>query len=318
MSIKKTVYSLAYLFVFGVFIFLGITLATPQHEARAALSKRVFLTSGTSWTVPADWSDVDTIETIGGGGHGGSANSGGGGGGGGAYASISNLDLTAGASVTYRVAATSDTVFNTTATTCAGTPTPSVCAKAGVSGSGGTGGAGGTAAASVGTTKYDGGTGASSQGGGGGGAGLNGAGAGAVAGDGGTGDNTFGGAGGGAGTDFCPDLPTDGGSGLSGSPGYEYNTIPGHGSGGGGGAGGSGGPGAFSGGTGGNGGNYGAGAGGGGARCDANGFAGSGGNGAGGLIIITYTSTETGSTSLAKFKIKGGRFLIRGGRVQIR
>ncbi|TSD04961.1 MAG: exported hypothetical protein [Parcubacteria group bacterium Greene0714_7] len=311
MNIEKTLHGLAHLFVFGVFVFLGSTFITPQHEAHAALSKRVFLTSGTSWTVPADWSDVDTIETIGGGGHGGSANVGGGGGGGGAYASISNLDLTAGASVTYRVIATSDTVFNTTATTCAGSPTPSVCAKGGTTASGSTNGTGGTAAASVGTVKYSGSDGASW---GGNAAGPNGAGQVVT----GYADAGFGGFNGDGGFDFCPDLPSDGGAGGVGYPGYEYSTTPGYGSGGGGGVGGSAGPGAFSGGNGGNGGNYGGGAGGGGARCDANGFAGSGGNGAGGLIIITYTSTETGSTSLAKFKIKGGRFLIRGGRVQIR
>ncbi|MFA5877413.1 MAG: hypothetical protein WC880_03550 [Candidatus Paceibacterota bacterium] len=311
MSIKKTLCSLASLFVFSVFIFIGITIFTPQHVARAALSKRVFLTSGTSWTVPADWSDVDTIETIGGGGHGGSSNTGGGGGGGGAYASISNLDLTAGASVTYRVIATSDTVFNTTATTCAGSPTPSVCAKGGTNASGSTNGTGGLAASSVGTVKYSGSDGASW---GGNSAGPNGAGQ-AVTG---YADAGFGGFNGDAGFDFCPDLPSEGGPGGAGNPGYEYSTIPGYGSGGGGGVGGSAGGDGFSGGTGGNGGSYGGGAGGGGARCGASSFAGSGGNGAGGLIIITYTSTETGSTSLAKFKIKGGRFLIRGGRVQIR
>jgi len=31
----------------------------------------VFLTSGTSWTVPSDWSSTNTIEIIGGGGAGG-------------------------------------------------------------------------------------------------------------------------------------------------------------------------------------------------------------------------------------------------------
>lgn len=311
MSIKKTLHALTHLFIFGVFIFIGITIFTPEHEVRAALSKRVFLTSGTSWTVPADWTDVDTIETIGGGGHGGSSTGGGGGGGGGAYASISNLDLTAGASVTYRVIATSDTVFNSSATTCAGSPTPSVCAQGGTNASGATNGTGGTAAASVGTTKYSGSDGASY---GGNAAGPNGAGQAVI----GNADAGFGGANGDAGTDYCPDLPTEGGPGGVGNPGYEYSTISGYGSGGGGGNGGSAGGSGFTGGTGGGGGNYGGGAGGGGAFCGGGSFAGSGGNGAGGLIVITYTSTETGSTSLAKFKIKGGRFLIRGGRVQIR
>ena len=314
MSIKKTLYALTHLFIFGVFIFIGITIFTPGHVARAALSKRVFLTSGTSWTVPADWSDVNTIETIGGGGHGGSSNTGGGGGGGGAYASITNLDLTAGASVTYRVIATSDTVFNTSATTCAGSPTPSVCAKGGTNASGSTNGTGGLAASSVGTVKYSGSDGASW---GGNAAGLHGDGQSASFG-GGLADAGYGGSNGDGGFDFCPDLPAEGGAGGTGYPGYEYSTISGYGSGGGGGVGGSAGGDGFSGGTGGNGGSYGGGAGGGGARCGISSFAGSGGNGAGGLIIITYTSTETGSTSLAKFKIKGGSFLMRGGSIQIR
>lgn len=311
MNIEKTLYALTHFFVFGVFIFLGSALVTPEHEARAALSKRVFLNSGTSWTVPADWTDVNTIETIGGGGHGGSSNTTGGGGGGGAYASISNLDLTAGASVSYRVIATSDTVFNTTATDCAGSPTPSVCAKGGTTASGSTNGTGGTAAASVGTTKYSGSDGANW---GGNAAGPNGAGQVVT----GYADAGFGGFNGDGGFDFCPDLPTDGGNGGVGYPGYEYDTIPGHGSGGGGGVGGSAGGAGFTGGTGGNGGNYGGGGGGGGARCGVSSFAGGAGNAAGGLIVITYTSTETGSTSLAKFKIKGGSFLIRGGSVRIR
>lgn len=305
--ITKTV---TFSFLLSVLFVLSF-LNTPTPKTHAALSKRVFLTSGTTWTVPADWSDVDTIETIGGGGHGGSSNLGGGGGGGGAYASISNLDLTAGASVTYRVLATSDTVFNTSATTCAGTPTPSVCAKGGTTASGSTNGTGGLAASSVGTVTYSGSDGASW---GGNAAGPNGAGQAVI----GYADAGFGGFNGDGGNDFCPDLPSDGGGGGVGYPGYEYDTIPGHGSGGGGGVGGSAGGAGFSGGTGGDGGYYGGGGGGGGARCGLSSFAGGAGNGRGGLIIITYTSTDSGSTSLAKFKIKGGRFLIRGGRVKIR
>ncbi|MBP9832165.1 MAG: hypothetical protein KBC74_01375 [Candidatus Pacebacteria bacterium] len=309
MTIKKTFYALTHLFVFGVFIFICGTIFTPEHEARAALSKRVFLTSGTTWTVPADWSDVDTIETIGGGGHGAQNNNGGGSGGGGAYASITNLDLTAGASVTYRVMATSDTVFNTSATTCAGSPTPSVCATAGTSASGNTNGTGGLASGSVGTIKYSGSDGSF---GGGSAAGPSGDALSYAA------DNGFGGSQGDAGSDYCGDLSTDGGPGGSGYPGYEYDTLPGHGSGGGGGMGGSAGPGGFTGGAGGAGGSYGGGGGGGGSRCGIGGTPGGAGNGAGGLIIITYTSTETGSTSLAKFKIKGGRFIIKGGSVRIK
>jgi hypothetical protein len=73
----------------------------------------VFLTSGTSYTVPSSWnSNANTIEVIGGGAGGASAcNScatggtaiAGGGGGGSSYSAISNLSLTPGNSVTYQV-----------------------------------------------------------------------------------------------------------------------------------------------------------------------------------------------------------------------
>ncbi|HWA31399.1 MAG TPA: hypothetical protein VG867_09880, partial [Rhizomicrobium sp.] len=54
--------------------------------------KTIFLTSGSTWTVPSDWdASSATIEAIGAGGNGaaGSTTAGGGGGGGGAYAAIS-------------------------------------------------------------------------------------------------------------------------------------------------------------------------------------------------------------------------------------
>ena len=51
---------------------------------------QIFIVSGTSWTLPGDWSNSNTIETIGGGG-GGTANSvGSGTGGGGGYSKITN------------------------------------------------------------------------------------------------------------------------------------------------------------------------------------------------------------------------------------
>jgi hypothetical protein len=54
---------------------------------------QIFIVSGTSWTVPGDWSNSNSIETIGGGGGGGTANSvgSGTGGGGGGYSKITNL-----------------------------------------------------------------------------------------------------------------------------------------------------------------------------------------------------------------------------------
>lgn len=146
----------------------------------------VFVTSGTSWTVPTNWSNVNTIETIGGGGGGcGHAPSNGnGGGGGGAYAKITNLTLTPSASISISVGAAGtfrgdggDTWFN--GATCAGA---SVCADGGLGAIAVSGVAGGTTANSVGTTLYAGGRGgdghgnSDSQGGGGGAAGPNGAG----------------------------------------------------------------------------------------------------------------------------------------------
>jgi len=71
--------------------------------------KIVFLTSGSTWTVPDDWNSADnSIEVIGGGGGGGSGatrGSKGGGGGGGAYSKVSNISLTPGGSVAYSVGA---------------------------------------------------------------------------------------------------------------------------------------------------------------------------------------------------------------------
>jgi hypothetical protein len=55
--------------------------------------KVIFLTTtgAGTWTVPSDWSNTNTVETIGGGGGGRVAAAGGGGGGGGAYSSRSNI-----------------------------------------------------------------------------------------------------------------------------------------------------------------------------------------------------------------------------------
>lgn len=288
------------------------------ETARADITKRVYLTSGTTWTVPSDWnSSSNTIEAIGDGGNGGANMNGGGGGGGGAYAQISNLSLTGGASVSYYVNGAGDVVFNSTATTCGGSPTPSLCAQSGANASGATGGAGGLASASIGTVKYDGGSGDNNASGGGGAAGPYGAGETGYFYQGGGGGNTYGGWGGSAGTDQCGGLDTDGGVGEQGYPGYEYDTIPGHGSGGGGGPGGAGNIG-FAGGDGGTGGDYGGGGGGGAPRCGGSSTAGGASFGAGGLITITYTSTQAPGTSTAKFQLLGGKMRIIGGRIIIR
>ncbi len=278
--------------------------AIAPDPAHADLTKRVYLTSGTSWTVPSDWtSSSNTIDAIGSGGDGSTSNAGGGGG---AFARITNLSLTGGASVTYQIGAgSSDTVFNGTTVSCTVAPTPSLCADGGADASGSTNGAGGTTANSIGTTEYAGGT--AVAGGGGGAAGPNGAGANGSAGTGGNGGNGSGGAGGAVGEADVGVCLT---AGQTGGAGKEYDTIPGHGSGGGGGQGVQVLPGAGNDCTPGDGGQYGGGAGG------ATSETGAAGGGTG-LIIITYTSTDTGSSSNAMIHIQGGKVQILGGRVLI-
>src|SRR5437867_6399087 len=94
------------LLLFGLALAAGIFL--PSHKARASITT-IFLTSGSTWTVPPDWNSAsNTIEVIGGGGGGSggsSSNEGGDGGGGAAYSKITNLALTPGATVTYAVGA---------------------------------------------------------------------------------------------------------------------------------------------------------------------------------------------------------------------
>ena len=83
--------------VAGAIAYLALwTLLLPLPEAHAANETQViFLTSGTSWTVPSDWnSSNNSIEVIGGGGGGGRAdnappgNSRGAGGGGGLHSRL--------------------------------------------------------------------------------------------------------------------------------------------------------------------------------------------------------------------------------------
>lgn len=190
-----------------------------------ALVNIVFLTSGTSFTVPATWNDADnSIHTIGGGGGGGTATAavlGAGGGGGGAYSTIVNANLTPAAVLTVRVGAGGvadgdggDTWFNG-----ASLAASSVGAKGGTGGAIVSNGDGGLASAGVGTTKHNGGdgggggTGGSRNGGGGGGGagGPNGDGA-----DGSRGTNGGAGQGGGGGG---ADGGFEGGSGSDTQPG---------------------------------------------------------------------------------------------------
>jgi hypothetical protein len=155
--------------------------------------KSVYLTSGTSWTVPGDWNNANpfSVEVIGGGagggngatgntgytgntgsgaysgrggtgGTGGTGGYGGSGGGGGAYTKITNtsgLTLTPGASVAVRVGAGGGAGASGGDTyfngaSCAAS---SVCAKGGLAG--GTGGAAASGVPATNSTRYSGGNG---------------------------------------------------------------------------------------------------------------------------------------------------------------
>jgi hypothetical protein len=142
---------------------------------------QIFIVSGTSWAVPADWNSADnSIETIGGGGGGGTSSGGNdaGGGGGGAYSKITNLRLTPGVYVTLQVgsggsanAGGGDTWFDG-----ASLAASSVGARGGGGASGPTGGAGGNQGGGIGTVRFSGGDGGSSTNAQSGGAGGGGAG----------------------------------------------------------------------------------------------------------------------------------------------
>lgn len=273
------------LFVIGMFI--------PMKAHAATV---VFLTSGTSYAIPADWNNsMNSIEVIGGGA--GGAGNGGGGGGGGAYSKAVNVTLSG--TVGYAVGAgggsnTSggDTYFCNSTSNCASIAGTAVVAgaKGGVSSGTTAGGAGGASASGVGSTKYSGGNGGGDAdvyraGAGGGAAGKNGAGNDATgAGVGGSGDAGSGGAGGAAGT--------NGTNAVAGSAGTEWDAT--HGSGGGGGAGYIDGNNSLS-GVGGAGGAYGAGGGGGGGDGISSAST-SGGAGSQGLIVISYTPYGVHST----------------------
>jgi|CXWL01.1.fsa_nt_gi hypothetical protein len=260
------------------------------HPAGAATV--TFLTSGTSFSTPSDWTTTNTIECIGAGYRGDNAGIvlGGSGGGGGAYAMISNLSISG--SISYVVAAESslgDTYFNGAAST-----TASISCAAGRAPSGGSGGVGGKTADSTGTVEFAGGNGAGNAGGAGGGgggaAGLNGAGGSASGDQGGNGDAGFGGAGGSSGT-----------GGAIGTE-WNYGTVAGSGGGGGGAI-------ASPGANGGAGGFYGAGGGGGGVDASEPGTSGAGSQG---IIIISYFPALS-----SMIKIFGGKTLIQGGQVRI-
>lgn len=143
------------------------------------LPVQIILTSGTFWTVPADWNSANNkVECIGAGRSGG-----------GAYAWKNNLTLTPGTNVTYQI--------GTTSTTQSVADTWFVSGGI-VKAAGSIGNTGGQAALCVGDVKYSGGSAGGGGGGSGGGgaAGPNGNGADGTSTAGGAGGAGFGGAGG--------------------------------------------------------------------------------------------------------------------------
>lgn len=280
--------------------------------------KQVVLTSGTSWTVPADFNKLNNkIEAIGGGAGGtnGSASTsgfgggtGGQAGGAGAYTFITNFDPLGAGTISYTIGnggaiATdgTDTTFNTTTIVAkkglaVGTGgLASACTPSAVAFSGGSGGAGG-----IGDAKDD-----TSSGAGGGGGGGGGAGGSTAAGSNGTSSTGSGNTGvGGQG-----DPPVGGAAGQAGTE----LSGSGIGSGGGanGGLGSSGGVGSPAGSAG----NYGAGGGGGGGGALHIGVhaGGAGSVGTPGAIIITYiptTLTDNNSANAYMLRIAGHIFYI--------
>jgi len=219
----------------------------------SGLSTAYILTSGTTWTVPANWNNSNnTIHLIGAGGGGatgassGNNRAAGGGGGGGGYRVVTNQSLTPGASVPYTIGTSAagtaggNTTFNTVNVAGGGgagtaTTTPTSAGGAGGTGTvaGGTGGAGafGTAASTgygsgagggaggpngtggVGGTGFASTTAASISGGGGGGNGGGSNGTNGSSALGGNGGNNFSGVGSGAGSSTAGTAGTEGGGG---------------------------------------------------------------------------------------------------------
>jgi hypothetical protein len=259
----------------------------PKIQQVKAADQKIFLAPGTtSWQVPSDWSDTNTVECIGPGGSGSSRQSngtGGTGGGGGAYAKRTNIVGLSG-TITVSVpagGAGTKTIFNQA------TSGKEVICDFGRNGTTTTAGTSGLATNSVGTTTFNGGAGfkpasGSSTGGGGGGS----------AGTAGTGSTSSSGTGGAANNNAViggsPGLGNA--SGSPGNSGTEFDATHGSGSGGGGGNG------SGAGRNGGSGGNYGGGGGGG-----SGGNAGNvGGAGGGGLIVITYTPQVAPTLSVSQ------------------
>src|SRR5262252_1284308 len=132
------------------------------HQLRNRLTvPRIFILSGTAWTVPTDWNPANnSIETIGGGAGGETADTSfAGSGGGGGYSKKTNVALTGGDAITTQIGSGGaaggsggDTWFDGT-----NLATSVVGAQGGSAGADNYGGPGGGAASGVGTTKFSGG-----------------------------------------------------------------------------------------------------------------------------------------------------------------
>lgn len=143
--------------------------------------RRVVITSGTTWTVPFDFTTTNnTIEAWGAGAGGVGATAGGAGGGGGAYVKITNFSAAIGNTVPLTIGAGGSANTNGSNTTFANTLyTKRILAHGGTAGNTTVGGIGGNATLCVGDTIYAGGRGGNvtsvttGRSGGGGGAGGN-------------------------------------------------------------------------------------------------------------------------------------------------
>lgn len=252
----------------------GFSSSSSASTGSVPVQKTVFITTvGTStYTIPADFISLVSIEVIAAGQKGDNASgvSNGGGNAGGCYAAITSLSgLTAGGSLYCRVGTPSsaDTWVNKTSSTAPASTTDGVLAKTGTS-----------TASCVGNVKFGGGAGS------GGGTGTTGGGGGGAGGPNGAGLNGANGNSGGAGGAGNNGQAGGGAGGTSGSAGnagtYWTATAGGTAGPGGGGAGGNGA-------VGGAGGSYGAG-GGGGSKTGST----AGGAGAQGIIIFTYMGSS--------------------------
>lgn len=244
---------------------ISVSLAATGAVVSSPTTKKVVLTSGSSWTVPSDFTSTNSIECIGAGGSGAAATANtnaGGGGGAGAYGRLNRLLLTPSTNITYSIAAggsLGDTYFNGAAST-----TASLSCAPGRNGSGSAAGVGGNfingayslssggngGAGRVGTGNSGGGGGGGSggpfgsgftagaglSGAGGGGAGSDGgsgsAGVNAAGGNGGAGGNGTGGTGSGTGATGAGGAPTSGTNGGGGGGGSTNGAQPGAGNGG--------------------------------------------------------------------------------------